>query len=202
MGQRTCGHATCTEPPSAHGYCGTHAARLRRNGHTNLIPRKPFEVAFWEKVDRNGPPPSHLPSLGPCWLWTASKCKINGYGRVTYKGVRGTNAQRVAYELAYGIKIPPGMLACHRCDVRLCCRPSHIFIGSKGDNNRDRARKGRSREQRGVAAFNAKLSDEDVRNIRQLVAGGATQTSVASLYGIRSGHCSAIVNRRLWTHVA
>jgi hypothetical protein len=202
LAKSTCSRDDCNEPRHAYGYCSTHAARFRKNGHTELLPRKSFEELFWEKVDKNGPVPDHLPELGQCWLWTASKCKINGYGRVTYRGIRGTNAQRAAYELAYGVEIPPGMLACHRCDVRLCCRPDHLFVGSKGDNNRDRARKGRSRKQRGMDSFNAKLSDDDVRNIRGLVAAGATQASVARRYGIRSGHCSAIVNRRLWTHVA
>jgi hypothetical protein len=30
------------------------------------------------------------------------------------------------------------MFACHRCDVKPCCRPSHLYEGSQSDNELDK----------------------------------------------------------------
>lgn len=53
-------------------------------------------------------------------------------------------AHRVAYEQKFGL-IPPGMAACHKCDVRACINPDHIFLGTHDDNMRDMVAKGRAR---------------------------------------------------------
>lgn len=53
------------------------------------------------------------------------------------------------------------------------------------------------RDQGRVAA--AKLSPEQVLEIRQRVADGETQRSVADRFGISSSHCNSIVHGRLWS---
>lgn len=40
--------------------------------------------------------------------------------------------------------IPKGMFVLHKCDVRACVKPDHLFIGTKKDNTRDMMSKGRS----------------------------------------------------------
>lgn len=90
---------------------------------------------FWSKVKKTS----------GCWLWTASK-RNKGYGAFVWAGDDGRiiqgRAHRFSYEIAYG-SIDPGMCVLHRCDTPACVRPSHLFVGSKAENNRDMVVKGR-----------------------------------------------------------
>lgn len=85
---------------------------------------------FWSKVNR---------TLG-CWLWT--RARVCGYGSVRINK-RDRRAHRVAWELTYGA-IPNGLWVLHRCDVPLCVRPSHLFLGDHAANMADMVAKGRS----------------------------------------------------------
>jgi hypothetical protein len=80
--------------------------------------------------------------VGPgCWEWQGTRMH-NGYGQVGRgKPFGRLPAHRWAFYLAHG-RMPEGD-ACHSCDNRLCVRPSHIFEGTRSDNMRDAARKGR-----------------------------------------------------------
>jgi hypothetical protein len=53
---------------------------------------------------------------------------------------------RLAYILAHGALLLParaGTFAiCHRCDFKPCCNPTHLFVGTQGDNSRDASLKG------------------------------------------------------------
>jgi hypothetical protein len=73
-----------------------------------------------------------------CLLWTASR-NANGYGQVFWKGVPAL-AHRAAWFAKHG-PIPPGLCVCHRCDVRPCINPDHLFLGTQNDNMTDRALK-------------------------------------------------------------
>jgi len=43
----------------------------------------------------------------------------------------------------YGDAAVKGKDVCHTCDVRLCCNPAHLFIGTRSDNVADCVAKGR-----------------------------------------------------------
>lgn len=78
-----------------------------------------------------------------CWLWVGSR--TNGYGNLSCRGISPYPllAHRVAWELTHE-PIPDGLHVLHTCDTPACCRPSHLFLGTQTDNNRDRQRKGRT----------------------------------------------------------
>lgn len=83
---------------------------------------------FWAKVDKTGPPPTHRPALGPCWLWTAGL--RNGYGAFgmgsrTDGSRRKVYAHRQAWEWANG-PIPADRELDHLCRVPRCVRPDHL----------------------------------------------------------------------------
>jgi hypothetical protein len=80
-----------------------------------------------------------------CWEWAAGTRgqKSRPYGAFSYNGKR-VLAHRFAYE-AYMGTIPEGLLVLHKCDNRLCVRPSHLFLGTNQENMDDRMAKGRWR---------------------------------------------------------
>lgn len=134
---------------------------------------------------------------GECWKWIGVKAR--GYGRISVGG-RPTGAHRVAWELAHG-KIPSGLFACHKCDVRDCVNPDHLFLGTAKDNSQDCLAKGRLTHLVGERASRAKLSDEQVRSIRALLSAGGVQRSIAASYGVSESVVSRIKHGVNWGEV-
>lgn len=153
---------------------------------------------LWAKVDRRSPE--------KCWEWKAGKCG-NGYGTI-WMGTRRQGgkvyAHRLTYELSHG-QIPEGLFVLHRCDNPSCVNPSHLFVGTAGDNIRDAYSKGRRKGPRrfGEANHSAKLTDQAVREIRRLWSSGAfsKQADLVRYLGIPQPTVSRVLLRRSWTHI-
>lgn len=97
----------------------------------------------------------------------------------------------------------PNDCCLHRCDNRACVNPDHLFEGTQTDNNIDMDTKGRrARVPVGERQWNAKLTEQDVRNIRAAVAAGEKHEIVRARYGLAAGAVGRIVSRKLWRHVA
>lgn len=149
----------------------------------------PISVRFAERV-------SPEPTSG-CWLWTGAFDK-DGYGFLSM-GNRKTRAHRVSWMLTHN-EDPGDLLVCHRCDNPACVNPGHLFLGTPADNDADRDAKGRGNPARGEAQGFARLTSEDVREIRYL-AGEFSQGSLADMYGVSQATISDIVCRRTWKHI-
>lgn len=80
------------------------------------MPGKTVEERFWEKVDRRGP--------DECWEWQAARGP-KGYGLFA-GGEYGRQANRVAYQLTYGLLTDRSLVVHHRCDNPPCCNPAHL----------------------------------------------------------------------------
>lgn len=54
---------------------------------------------------------------------------------------------------------------------------------------------------RGVTHGRAKLTEDDVREIRQLFAGGLSRKILAERFGVSTTNITFIVKRKLWPHI-
>jgi hypothetical protein len=153
------------------------------------------ERRFWEKVGKGEQP-------GDCWLWTAATSGHMGYGNLYHscsRNLRG--AHRYSWGLHHGV-IPEGLHVLHKCDVPTCVNPEHLFLGTNDDNLRDKLAKGRASCLKGEANGRAKLSEQDVRVIRERYASGESQQRIADDYGVDQTAVGFIVRRVHWSHVS
>ena len=153
---------------------------------------KTIEERFWPKVDQRG--------SNECWLWTGSKAggKVK-YGILQFNGVT-TGAHRVSWMLHNG-PIPEGLDVCHTCDNGLCCNPKHLWLGTHTDNMRDKNRKGRGNFAFGERAHAAKLTEQDVLQIREWLKQGISQREIARRKGVTSVSICHINTGETWSHV-
>lgn len=132
-----------------------------------------------------------------CWVWTA--CITNsGYGSFLCDG-RPRQAHRVAYRIAFG-HCPDDLFVCHKCDNKSCVNPSHLFLGTAADNNKDRHKKGRSKggSMPGTSNPVARLTDDTVKAIFQ---ASGTLKQVGERYGVTMQDVSAIRRGNTWSSV-
>jgi hypothetical protein len=128
-----------------------------------------------------------------CWEWTGAK-DSRGYGRLSI-GNKAYAAHRVSLMIAG--RNPGDLHACHRCDNPVCVNPDHLFLGTNADNMADCVIKGRS--NRGVVNKMAKLTDDDIREIRSAVG---TLRAIGKQFGISCTQAFRIRNRQHWKHVS
>ena len=148
---------------------------------------------FWAKVDKSG----------DCWLWTGCvgtrTRDWGGYGLLTAER-RKYRAHRFSFELHHG-PIPVGLFVCHRCDVRHCVNPAHLFLGTHQENMADMGAKGRRVPPQGERHASARLTASDVREMRAIRASGWTFEAIGKLFGVHSVTAYYAVAGRTWRHL-
>lgn len=200
MTEGSCKTGDCDRPAHTRGWCARCYKREReaadKSGDESFFTfrrNEPVEARYWRAVVVN---------TEGCWGWT-SWFDRDGYGRI-----RNIRAPRLSWQIHHG-PIPDGMCVLHRCDNPPCTRPDHLFLGTIADNNADKAAKGRStrgrslrgNHVRGEAHHAARITNEDVRAIRELYAAGMLQREIGERFGVRPGYISNIITGRSWGHV-
>jgi hypothetical protein len=102
--------------------------------------------------------------LGPCKLTTRALMST-GYAQLKYKD-KLVYEHRLAFAEANGLDVfDLGGLVLHKCDVRACINPEHLFLGTYQDNMDDKVAKGR--QTKGLNTTFGKLTTEDREYIQQ-----------------------------------
>jgi len=186
------------------------------NVNTPQICATPREKSrFWCKVNKNGPMHSTKPHLGNCWLWTAGKWG-RGYGAFTFR-----NGQIKSHRFSYLTEVGPipteKPFVLHSCDVRLCCNPSHLFLGTYADNAADMCSKGRQsvmcganhyynthpeKIRKGTMLTQSKLTEAIVTQVLSTdFSVRGSKAALAEALGVSPGTISMILSGKTWKHV-
>lgn len=138
-------------------------------------------------------------SADQCWPWKGKT--RNGYGRLNIDG-RSVYAHRISYEIYIG-PIPDGLWVLHKCDNPRCCNWNHFFLGTEADNVHDMLAKGRGgyTGSPGESHPSAKLSADNVLQIRALWKQGVSQSEIGRRFSMTQSQIWRIVHRKSWTHI-
>ena len=132
-----------------------------------------------------------------CMVWNAAK--RGGYGRFKSSD-KVVSAHRFSYELYEG-EIPDGKILLHKCDNPSCVRPDHLEVGTYQDNARDRVSKHRHKVMNGEANGMAKLTEEQVIEIKRKLKKGYYCDDLANEFQVDHTTISKINTEKLWRHV-
>lgn len=130
-----------------------------------------------------------------CWIWERHVDDI-GYGTIRVEGSM-MKAHRASWTAFKG-PIPTGEKVLHKCDVRCCVNPDHLFLGDQIDNMRDMIRKGRGPNLNGEINPNSKLTAAEALEIKNSPLGCA---ELGRIYKISASMASSIKLGKNWTHL-
>ena len=188
-----CSVVNCDRVQAAKSYCHMHYNRWRRHGDPNIARRmcrrgSGIQERLDLTVDRSGGP-------NACWNFTGAVNRT-GYGWLQIDGVtKGVHVW--AYEVSNG-PIPSSLLVRHSCDNRLCANPRHLSVGSHQDNMNDKVERGRQSRLQGVRNPNHKLSEAEVRAIRDSALG---PRELAVQYSVSVSLIGMIRQGKRWAHI-
>jgi hypothetical protein len=146
-----------------------------------------------------------------CWIWLGAVSKY-GYGTFQRPDSRiPRTAHRFSYEAFTGDRVKLPWQVNHRCDVKLCCNPDHLYKGTQSDNFRDmlqrhpyasehqrkagRAAAGALRER---AKQRCHLTDAQVAEV---LSSAGKHTEVGRKYGVSGDVIWGIRSGRYYRHI-
>lgn len=132
-----------------------------------------------------------------CWKWNGSTS--SGYGNFCYKG-KIIKAHRASWILHNG-SIPESMFVLHKCDIKSCTNPEHLFLGDNTDNMRDMASKGRTGVSLGEKNPASVLTVQQVIEIKKLLEMGINVPRLSKDFKVSKSTIGCIKYGVTWKHV-
>lgn len=163
------------------------------------MPSKEFEMAARSGAALRVQEAKERAEASRWWEWPCDESRNvrvdrDGYGQRKHRG-RWWRSSRAEWDEKCG-PIPPGMYVCHHCDNPPCNEIHHLFLGTAADNNADAVSK--SRHHHGERHRNAKLSREQVEEIREKLARGAYRKELAVEFDVRASTIGKVARGDRW----
>jgi len=102
-----------------------------------------------------------------CELWEGTI--VNGYGQIWFNG-KMEMVHRAALMIALGVislprtkKTGEPLECAHKCDRPLCCKASHLYLATKGQNGMDKSKNGLTK---GEKNYRTKITAEVAQEIK------------------------------------
>jgi len=148
--------------------------------HPMLLLRHVVGVPIKTSLKKSKNDPYRIDTETGCWIWMRGKGRHYG---LLFNGEKHVLAHRHYYEFYKG-KIPENMILDHKCRNRLCVNPEHLEPVTNAINIR-----------RGIGA---KLTDEEVAEIRSFRQRGVLLKDIAKRIGISYSHASRVATGVSW----
>lgn len=184
MNQKSCKIKDCNKASRTRGMCQMHYLRFWKHGDALMINSNSHRCPVSERIKKKTEINEH-----GCWIWTGKK-NPNGYGIIQVNNTQ-IGVHVVAYELKFG-KLPQGFIVCHKCDVRDCVNPDHLFSGTHKHNSFDMISKNRCKPP------NKRLSPISAAAIRRSTL---TPLQISSQFNITRQHAQRVQKGQSWRTV-
>ncbi|MCD4661809.1 HNH endonuclease [Agrobacterium sp.] len=179
----------CIKPIRSRSLCNAHYQKLLTYGEVvgrdNAAKGQPQR--FIKEILTSDP-------SDECIIWPYGRVP-RGYGMVTWKG-KQQNAHTVVCREAHGEPPSPHDEAAHTCGVTSCCNPLHIRWDTHQGNVADKLVHGT--HNRGERHNMVKLTETDVRLIRNKMSGTTSVADIAAHFGVTKEAIRMIIKRKTW----
>lgn len=179
----------CNSRAFASGYCSSHYRRVKKYGDPLAGGTQTGGPLRWILENSNH-------SGSECLKWPFSD--LDGYYSLSAGSGKFTKAHRKMCEVAHG-PAKNGLVARHLCGNKNCLNPRHLAWGTPAENTADMAAHGTKLE--GANSPSAKITEQDVIEIRRRRAAGEMLDEIAADYPIGKANVWAIAARKTWKHV-
>lgn len=181
----------CPDPATRLGrFCGKHYRRFLRYGDP-LAGQRSFRGAAKAHFDALIAAQDDADLCVIDWPYSTAS---GGYPVWQEEGKKVLGHQR-ACEVAHGPR-PEGHVVRHLCGQPLCLRLTHLSWGTEKQNQADRV--AHETDNRGERNPSAKLTMDQVEEVRQRCREGERQVDLAGAYGVSQSTISAIANGKRW----